>query len=696
MVKVIYIGKECIYKQLSCRGRGFHDKIGTEKSKKGEKPMKQKVKKSIKSRITILTGLLVSVIILVLVINSAVHLRSALISNEEQVLEIQAENSANLVNQWLSEQEEIVHSIRNTLGHRYKKEDTDAIMNYLNMCLSENENALMYYCCYDYDGGVFPADHSKLDLDPTTRDWWKQAEQENDLVFTEPYKDFATGQMIVSIAEPVTIGDQKAMMLADITIDKLVEMTKSISNEKTVNTFLLGSDGSVITHANQAFLPKEEGNTILQDQVSLSIDKDTVQRFKDYDGKSKYGAVGTVKRTGWKVGVCQEASVIQKKVFGNILYPLILGFVLLIVTVIILGAAINRLLTPVAVLKTFVREKVIGEEHFVAQKNEKEEINYLVKELEERFVATIRQTKEESGVISDKMSDTADKVAAISGHIMEISATMQETGANVDSQTDSIKEIDRTCENIEEAVDRLAEDAQDMAEKSRSIVDRVEAMVPQLIKEKNDAVMMTQETRSRLVAAIKGAEVIHEISAVSGSIQDIAGQTNLLALNASIEAARAGEAGKGFAVVADEIKNLSEVTSTEIGKVNEITKNVLDSVQVLADESNAILTFLDETVFRSYDKFEALANQYKDDSDYYAEVSSTLGSSAEELSASVQEITGIIGSVAQSQEELGGAVQSVNENLQEITYNSEAVSEEAGNVLTSIETLQETMGGFQV
>lgn len=658
--------------------------------------MKQKVKKSIKSRITILTGLLVSVIILVLVINSAVHLRSALISNEEQVLEIQAENSANLVNQWLSEQEEIVHSIRNTLGHRYKKEDTDAIMDYLNMCLSENENALMYYCCYDYDGGVFPADHSKLDLDPTTRDWWKQAEQENDLVFTEPYKDFATGQMIVSIAEPVTIGDQKAMMLADITIDKLVEMTKSISNEKTVNTFLLGSDGSVITHANQAFLPKEEGNTILQDQVSLSIDKDTVQRFKDYDGKSKYGAVGTVKRTGWKVGVCQEASVIQKKVFGNILYPLILGFVLLIVTVIILGAAINRLLTPVAVLKTFVREKVIGEEHFVAQKNEKEEINYLVKELEERFVATIRQTKEESGVISDKMSDTADKVAAISGHIMEISATMQETGANVDSQTDSIKEIDRTCENIEEAVDRLAEDAQDMAEKSRSIVDRVEAMVPQLIKEKNDAVMMTQETRSRLVAAIKGAEVIHEISAVSGSIQDIAGQTNLLALNASIEAARAGEAGKGFAVVADEIKNLSEVTSTEIGKVNEITKNVLDSVQVLADESNAILTFLDETVFRSYDKFEALANQYKDDSDYYAEVSSTLGASAEELSASVQEITGIIGSVAQSQEELGGAVQSVNENLQEITYNSEAVSEEAGNVLTSIETLQETMGGFQV
>lgn len=33
-------------------------------------------------------------------------------------------------------------------------------------------------------------------------------------------------------------------------------------------------------------------------------------------------------------------------------------------------------------------------------------------------------------------------------------------------------------------------------------------------------------------------------------------------------------------------------------------------------------------------------------------------------------------------------------SVQEITYNSEVVSEEAGNVLTSIETLQETMGGI--
>ena len=34
---------------------------------------------------------------------------------------------------------------------------------------------LAIFVCFAYDGGVFPADHSRLDLDPMTRDWWKMA-----------------------------------------------------------------------------------------------------------------------------------------------------------------------------------------------------------------------------------------------------------------------------------------------------------------------------------------------------------------------------------------------------------------------------------------------------------------------------------------------------------------------------------------
>ena len=320
----------------------------------------------------------------------------------------------------------------------------------------------------------------------------------------------------------------------------------------------------------------------------------------------------------------------------------------------------------------------------------------MIQELEQRFIATIRQTKGESDVIQNKMTVANEKVGSINGNIVEISTSMQQTGASIDSQTENIKNIDLTCDDIEGAVERLATDAQDMAAKAGEIVERVEELVPRLLDDKQNAVMITKESRNRLLSAIQGAEVINQITDVSKAIQDIAGQTNLLALNASIEAARAGEAGKGFAVVADEIKNLSEITSTEIGKVNSLTKDVIDSVKMLADESNSILSFLDGTVMQDYEHLEELADSYKKDSSYSADVSSDLGANAEELSAAVQQINSIISMVHTSQNELNEAIHSVNMHLQQITTDSENVSEETGSVLKSIEVLQGPMDTFHI
>ena len=69
-------------------------------------------------------------------------------------------------------------------------------------------------------------------------------------------------------------------------------------------------------------------------------------------------------------------------------------------------------------------------------------------------------------------------------------------------------------------------------------------------------------------------------------------QTNLLALNASIEAARAGEAGKGFAVVADEIRVLAEQSKAAVVHIQDVTKNVVESVTNLADGAKKLLEFV--------------------------------------------------------------------------------------------------------
>lgn len=635
------------------------------------------------------------VIILATAFINGVTTRNVMVNNEGIILSDEAVSNAEVISQWLEKQGNIVHTLRNSLAFMNEK-DAQKIMDYLEENLADNEDALMYYCCFGYNGGVFPADHSELDLDPSTRDWWKTALEKDTLIYTAPYKDFASGKMIVSIAEPMMIEGEQAVMLADISIDKLVNMTQQISRTTGFETLLLADDGSVITHPNEDYLPKEEGNTILQNVLNIDLESEKTNVFRDYDGKNKYIAIGTAATTGWKFGVYEDTAVIATALAKNLAVPVILGICLLLVTVVIVNFAITRLLQPMNSMKQFVKEKVIGLENITLQKNEVTEIRYLIGELEQRFIATIRQTKNDSDIIQSKMLSANQKVLSISGNIMEISASMQETGANIDSQTANIQNVDTACADIETSIARLASDAQDMADKSRGIVERVESIVPQLLEDKQNAVAITGESHASLLAAIKNAEVINQIGDVAGAIQDIAGQTNLLALNASIEAARAGEAGKGFAVVAEEIKNLSDITSKEIGKVNALTKEVLHSVKILADESHAILSFIDDTVMKDYEQLAVLADNYQKDSVYYAEVSNGFKENAEVLSASVQQINSNIALVHTAQKELDTAVQSVNHNLQQITADSENVSEETGDVLHCIEALQETMDTFYV
>lgn len=522
------------------------------------------------------------------------------------------------------------------------------------------------------------------------------ATSQNKLIFTAPYTDFATGQMIVSIAEPITIDGVQAVILADITIDTLIEVTKNIENGTNLEAFLLADDNSVITHDNDAFLPKEEGNTILTDAVSIDLNKAGVFTFKDYDNENKYASIAEIEITGWKLGVCQDTSVIVANIGRNLLTSIILGIVLLVITVVWLVVVTSSMLRPMEEIKTFVKERVIGTANIRQQKTETAEIKYLIDELEERFIATIRQTKHESDNIQDKMTVANGKVAEISENIVEISATMEETGASIDTQTEDIRVIDETCKDVQKVVDKLAEDAQTMAIRAAEISRKVAVLVPDLLHDKENAAVITEKNRNQLAEALENVQVINQISDVSVAIQDIASQTNLLALNASIEAARAGEAGKGFAVVAEEIKNLSDVTSREIGKVNDLTTKVLESVKMLESGANSILKFVDGTVMEDYDKLENLAVSYEKDASYYAEVGSDLGGSTQELSASVQNMNQIVSQILASQVELDTAIQSVNDNLQEITHASADVSQQSKDVLGSIDSLQGTMKTFQV
>ena len=650
---------------------------------------------TIKGRISVFVTVCTVIILSITTVISFTNTRNVMVKDEKTLLEEQAEGNAKIMDEWLKAEGKTISTMAIALSGM-DIENKEAIMDYLELNLKDNENALMYYCCFGYAGGAFPADHSKVDLDPTTREWWKRAVEENKLIYTSPYTDAVTGKMVASIAIPFQMSGEQAVLLADITIDKLVEITKNVSTDDSVQTFLVDDTGAVVSHENEDFLPKDGENTVLTDEVKIDLNETKVFSFTDYDKKNKYGAIEIIDATGWRFGVTKDRGIIGAQIANSLLLPFAIDIISLAVVIYLLNLVIRNMLQPMNTLKVFVKEKVIGIENCKMQKDEVNEIKYLMGALEERFIATIQKVKQESSVIYDRMVTTNEMVAAMSGNIMEISATMQETGANVESQTSSIQNIDDTCAAVSEAVEGLADKTQEMTAKAAEIREKVEKLVPEIIEDKKNAASMTEDSRVRLEEAIKNAKVIDQIVEVSQAIQEIASQTNLLALNASIEAARAGEAGKGFAVVADEIKNLSSVTSEEISKVNELTEKVMQSVKLLSNESNEILAFLDGVVMKDYEKVEEMAGSYEEDAEYYAQQSIELGEEASKVKDSVGHINERLDIVTLSQGELNNAMIAINDNLQMITTASEKMEVETKEVLESIKSLGDTVETFHI
>jgi methyl-accepting chemotaxis protein len=164
--------------------------------------------------------------------------------------------------------------------------------------------------------------------------------------------------------------------------------------------------------------------------------------------------------------------------------------------------------------------------------------------------------------------------------------------------------------------------------------------------EGRDVVGQAVDTMNGIEAASK------RISDIISVIDGIAFQTNILALNAAVEAARAGEQGKGFAVVASEVGTLAHRASSA---AKEIKTLIDDSVQRVSHGA-------------------ALVHK--------------AGATMDQVVASVQHVTDIMGHISAASREQAHGIEQVNQTIarmDETTQQNVALVEEASTAARALE-----------
>ncbi len=259
--------------------------------------------------------------------------------------------------------------------------------------------------------------------------------------------------------------------------------------------------------------------------------------------------------------------------------------------------------------------------------------------MQDSLRSLVGQVHESSQSIRAASTEVASGNGDLSQRTEQAAGALQQTASSMEQLTGTVRNSADSARKASE----LAGSAAEVAQRGGQVVSQVVATM--------DEINSSSRRIGDIIATIDG----------------IAFQTNILALNAAVEAARAGEQGRGFAVVAGEVRSLAQRSAEAAREIKGL-------------------------IGASVERVEAGSKLVAD-----------AGSTMDEIVASVQRVTHMIGEISAAAGEQSAGIGQVNTavaDLDGMTQQNAALVEQSAAAAESLrqqaERLSSLVGTFRL
>lgn len=299
-----------------------------------------------------------------------------------------------------------------------------------------------------------------------------------------------------------------------------------------------------------------------------------------------------------------------------------------------------------------------------------------------------------SNVLDGVVGNVASSVAASSDNANDISAIMEELSATMEEVSATTNSVSENTTAAEGKVQKMADQTKVMSQYAQDMKKRATELEHTATENMNNTNEMIGEITTEMNQALENSKSVEKVAQLTADILSISSQTNLLALNASIEAARAGEAGKGFAVVADEIRQLADSSRETANNIQSINEQVIEAVQGLVVSSEKIVGYINENILPDYRAFVQGGQQYNDDATHIDNTMAEYASEAQDILATMMEMTEAIEGISRAVEESANGVTDAATNIDSLVQSMSTVNGQMEENSTVAKNLKEESAAF--